>query len=166
VTACTRRLLDAIAWQTRSMSAPGDDWRIEAGEEWLAAHSSQAMSRLNKRLRRMGVVGDAVSMAELGPFGGAPRKPNLHPGPKRYSVVRFVVATYSYTAISVELERCGRCGGSFLEVHRALRVREDGAPAVIGEVRMCRGCQRESWMFHSHMPTTAKRRLTSRKVVL
>lgn len=148
------------------MSAAGDEWRTEADEEWLAAHSSQAMARLRHRLRRTGFLGDAVSQAELGPFGGAPRKPNLHPGPKRYSVVRFVIATYSHTAISVELERCGQCGGSFLEVHRALRVREDGVPAVIGEVRMCRGCQRESWMFHSHMPTAAKMRTTARKVVL
>jgi hypothetical protein len=80
------------------------------------------MRRLRHRLRRTGLVGDAVSQAELGPFGGAPRKPNLQPGPKRYSVVRFVIATHSHTAISVEPERCGRCGGSSPEVHRALRV--------------------------------------------
>jgi hypothetical protein len=104
--------------------------------------------------------------AELGPFGGAPRNPSLHPGPKRYSVVRFVISTYSHTAFAVELEKCGRCGGSFLEVHRALCVSEDGVPVEIGAVRMCRTCQRESWMFHSHMPTAARMRSIARKTVL
>src|SRR3954452_20820394 len=66
-----------FAWQTRRMGRPDDSWRVEADDEWLAGHRSQTMGRFHRRFSRILTVGDAVSQAELGPFAGAPRSPQL-----------------------------------------------------------------------------------------
>ncbi len=67
-----------------------NEWRIEADDEWLASHSSDTFQRLRRRARLLGRVSDAVSNAELGPFSGAPRNPQLKVGGRAYSVVRYV----------------------------------------------------------------------------
>ncbi|MBO0867995.1 MAG: hypothetical protein J2P15_05475 [Micromonosporaceae bacterium] len=143
-----------------------DGWRIEADDEWLASHSSDTFARIRRRMRRVGLLGDAISNAELGPFGGAPRKPELSIGHKAYAVVRYVHHRFAYTVIQVDLERCRRCGRRLLEVHRMLTVREDGRSRPVGVVRVCRSCGADSWMFFSRMPHTVRARRRGRNVVL
>ncbi len=141
------------------------DWRIEADDEWLAAHSSDTFQRLRRRTRLLTGLGDALSNAELGPFGGAPRRPALKVGGKAYSVVRYVDHHLSYTVIQVDPEVCRRCGAAVAERHLVGRVR-DGVRVTVGAVRMCRNCQAEAWLFHSHMPAARRARVRSRRVVL
>lgn len=142
------------------------DWRIEADAEWLATHRSETMAGLRRRFGRVLTFGDAVSSAELGPFGGAPRKPDLRVAPSRYSVVRYVVAVYAYTAIQVVLENCGRCGRPMQEAHHATLFGNDGAGRALGTVRKCRSCAGDSWLFRSHMPAVARARTLAAKTVL
>jgi hypothetical protein len=141
-------------------------WRIEADDEWLDRHSSDSFGRLRRRFGRLGKVGDAVSQAELGPFGGAPRNPRLKIGGRSYSVVRYVEHRIAYTAIQIDLQLCRVCGHRLLEVHEIRTVAEGGARVAVGAVRMCRHCRADSWMFYSRMPTTEQARVTARKVVL
>ena len=143
-----------------------DDWRIEADDEWLAAHASDTFERMRRRFRGLGRVSDAVSLAELGPFGGAPRNPRLKLGGKAYSVVRYVEHRIAYTTVYVDMQHCRRCGWRLAEVHRIARISENGKREIIGAVRACRKCQADSWMFYSRMPTTERARVTARKVVL
>jgi Fe2+ transport system protein FeoA len=147
------------------MTGP-EDWRVEADEAWLAVHRSAHFERMRRRLRSLGVVGDSVSNAELGPFGAAPRKPELKIGGRTYSYVRYADQRIAYTTIVVDLQRCRRCGRRLLEVHRAGYMTSDGQHTVIGTVRMCRRCQADSWMFTSRMPSTRRARRVARKVVL
>jgi len=142
-----------------------NEWRVEADDEWLATHSSDTFQRLRRRTRLLGGLGDAMSNAELGPFGGAPRKPQLKIGSKEYSVVRYADHHLSYTVIQVDPVVCRRCGASMAERHLIARM-TDGARSPVGAVRMCRNCQAESWLFHSHMPSTRRARQWGRKVVL
>lgn len=142
-----------------------NDWRIEADAEWLAAHSSDTFQRLRRRTRLMGGLADAMSNAELGPLGGAPRRPTLRIGRKEYSYVRFADHHLSYTVIQVDPVVCRRCGTAMAERHLVSRLTE-GVRTTVGSVRMCRNCQSEAWLFHSHMPTTRRARVWGRKVVL
>lgn len=142
-----------------------NEWRIEADPEWLATHSSDTFQRLRRRTRLLGGLGDATSNAELGPFGGAPRRPQLKIGSKEYSVVRYADHHLSYTVIQVDPVVCRRCGASMAERHLIARM-TDGVRTPVGSVRMCRNCQAESWMFRSHMPATRRARRWGRKVVL
>lgn len=141
-------------------------WRIEADDEWLATHRSTAFIRLRRRARLLGLVGEAVSHAETGPFGGAPRNPRLKIGDKAYAVVRYARHNMAYTAVSVEPGRCRRCGQELIEVHRILYARGQAVRTPVGQVRTCRSCQAESWMFYSRMPTVRRFRDTARKTVL
>jgi hypothetical protein len=51
---------------------------------------STFMSRLRRRFRFLGGVADAVSHAEMGPYAGAPRNPELRVGDeKTYSTVQY-----------------------------------------------------------------------------
>jgi hypothetical protein len=145
--------------------SPDDDWRTEADEEWLRRHQSETFARMRRRLRRFGVFADAMSHAELGPFGGAPRKPQLKIDNRGYSTVRYATHRITYTTIHVYLQRCRWCG-AIVESHRVIYVREDGARRVVGTLRVCRRCQADSWLFHSRMPTAARARAWGRKVVL
>ena len=52
-------------------------WRVEADDEWLATHSSDSFQRLRRRSRLLRGLAEAMSNAELGPLGGAPRRPQL-----------------------------------------------------------------------------------------
>jgi hypothetical protein len=160
----------AAAKSNRDFVPPwGMDWRTEADDEWLATHKSQTFARFRRRLARLGLagpIGDAVSRAELGPFGGAPRNPQLKLGGKTYSVIRYTEHRIAYTTISVDLQRCRRCGGLLVEVHRVTAVDASGVRSVVGAVRMCRRCQADSWLFYSRMPATRRARRRARKVVL
>src|SRR5690242_7640662 len=102
------------------------EWRVEADEAWLAAHRSDNFERMRRRLKRWGMLADAVSQAELGPYGGAPRKPDLKLGGRSYAVVRYVTQRIAYTAIQVDLHQCRRCGRRLVEVHHIRQIREDG----------------------------------------
>jgi hypothetical protein len=144
---------------------PGD-WRTEADEEWLRRHQSANFERMRKRFRRLGGgVADALSHAELGPFGGAPRRPQLKIEGAKYSTVRYTSHRIAYTTIHVYLQRCRRCG-RVVESHRVIYVREDGGRRVIGTLQVCRRCELNSWMFYSRMPSTTRARAWARKVVL
>jgi hypothetical protein len=155
-----------VAADHQAPHAVDPGWRTEADEAWLAAHRSDTFGRLRRRMRRLGVAGGAVANAELGPFGGAPRRPALKVGGRRYSTVRFVEHRYAYTSIQVELTVCLRCGRTMAELHRVARVREDASRLVLGSLLVCRACQRDSWMFRSRMPTTARAHRRDSKVVL
>ena len=143
-----------------------EEWRYEADDEWLDAHRSANFERLRRRLRRLGAFGDALSNAELGPLGGAPRKPSLKIGGKAYAVVRYVEHRISYTTISIDLDRCRRCGRRLVERHQLIRVGPNGRRVIVGAIRGCRHCESSSWMFRSHMPSTIRARRRDRKAVL
>ncbi|NUR69243.1 MAG: hypothetical protein HOU81_00225 [Hamadaea sp.] len=124
------------------------------------------MANVRRRFSRILIAGDAVSNAELGPFGGAPRNPSLRTAPARYAVIRHVVAVYAYTSIRLMLEYCQRCGRPMQEAHHVATVRADGVRLSLGAVRACRSCDTESWLFRSHMPAVAKARRAAAKTVL
>lgn len=142
-----------------------EQWRSEADQRWLAEHRSDTFARLRKRFRMAGGLANAVSNAELGPFGGAPRNPQLTIGGRRYSTIRYATHRIAYTTIHLYLQRCPRCGQQ-VEAHRVLFVHENSVRTVVGTLRVCRGCQANSWMFHSRMPATVRARSWARKVVL
>ena len=166
-----------MAAEHEPTDGPGHDpardepWRTEADAEWLARHSSDGFARWRRRLARFGLVGDAFSNAELGPFRGAPRNPELRRTGKSYAVIRYTEYQISYTTVHVELAWCRRCGGR-LEIHRVVRrgkLHGGGeilGERIVGEVRACRRCDAGSWIFQSHMPATNRARARSRYVVL
>jgi len=141
------------------------EWRVEADDEWLSRHRSDNFQRLRRRMSMFGVLGGAMSEAELGPFGGAPRRPKLSIGGKAYAVVRYAHHRMAYTAIQIDPTTCRRCGRPLAEVHRIVYAR-GSARSEVGVVRSCRSCQADSWMFWSRMPSTSRARRVSRKVVL
>jgi hypothetical protein len=141
-------------------------WRVEADAEWLAAHRSDTFARVRRLLGSAGTLGDAVSLAELGPFGGAPRNPRLRPDRAAYATIRPAEARYAHTVLAVETAPCRRCGREPATAQRVTCVRESGARVVVGTVRLCAACQGESWRFVSHMPRTERARERSRRVVL
>jgi hypothetical protein len=143
-----------------------EQWRVEADDEWLAAHRSTVMAQFRRRFRRMSGLAGAVSNAEMGPYGGAPRNPTLKLGGKTYAVVRYVHHRIAYTAINVELHPCESCGREIAELDRVVAVRESGGRVTVGSIRMCRACQGDSWMFRSRMPAIARARQRSRKIAL
>jgi hypothetical protein len=144
---------------------PDDGWRTEADEEWLRRHRSDSFARMRKRLRALGGFSDAVSHAELGPFGGAPRRPQLKIEGAKYSTVRYAAHWLAYTTIHIYLQGCRRCGAQ-VESHRITFVRENGDRRVVGRLQVCRECRTNSWMFYSRMPATARARARGHKVVL
>jgi hypothetical protein len=152
---------------TRDPERPRPDgWRIEADDEWLASHRSTSFANLRLRMRRFGLVADAVSQAEMGPYGGAPRNPRLKPGTKAYAVVRYATHRITYTTVYVELRRCRFCGQRVAEVHRMVYVRRNGDQMVVGALQACRRCQGDSWLFRSRMPSVVRARAQYRKVVI
>lgn len=145
-------------WHDRVVT--GEDWRYEADDAWLAGRRSTFFRR--RRVRYLNVLADA----ELGPFRGPPRNPTLKLTDKAYSHVRFAPRHYSYTAIQVELLHCARCGHRLLEEHRLVVHRSEGSRRTLGLVRMCRRCEKESWLFVSHMPSALAGRRRDRKTAL
>lgn len=141
------------------------EWRVEADDEWLSRHRSANFERLRRRASMFGVLGGAMSQAELGPFGGAPRRPKLSIGGRAYAVVRYAQHQMAYTAIQVDPATCRRCGRPLAEVHRIVYAR-GSARNEVGVVRSCRSCQADSWLFWSRMPSTSRARRVARRVVL
>ena len=137
-----------------------EPWRVEADDDWHTGHRSAFFKR-----RRSALLA-AVSNAELGPFRGAPRNPTLKLSDKAYAYVRYAERYLSYTIIQVDLLVCRRCGHTLLEQHSLLMRRADGSARAVGSIRRCRHCHRESWLFTSHMPATARGRRRDAKVVL
>jgi hypothetical protein len=136
-----------------------ETWRYEADEDWLAGRRSAFFRRRRARLGR------ALADAELGPFAGAPRDPRLKLESKGYTHIRYALREYSYTTIQIDLLECRVCGG------RAGAAPDGAAPrrrlhADARSLRRCRRCDRESWLFTSHMPAAAAGRGRDRKVVL
>jgi hypothetical protein len=144
---------------------PDREWRTEADDEWLARHKSDNFARLRRRLRHLGMLAGPIADAELGPFGGAPRKPQLRIGGKTYATVRYAHLRHNYTVIEIDLDRCRRCGYRLREVHRIVTWRAEQR-RIVGELRVCPRCQADSWMFRSRMPTTVRARSTARRTVL
>lgn len=145
----------------------GTDWRIEADDAWLAAHSSDTLARLCRRLPWLAGLAGAVSHADTGPFAGAPRNPRLTIGGRAYAFPRDAGRQFAYTAVRVaEPARCPRCDRPLAELHRIVDAREDGAAEAVGAVIGCRGCAGDSWLFRSRMPQTFRARAASRKTVL
>ncbi|OLB64809.1 MAG: hypothetical protein AUI10_09505 [Actinobacteria bacterium 13_2_20CM_2_72_6] len=142
------------------------DWRREADDEWLDAHRSANFERLRRRLRLLGGMAEAMSNAELGPLGGAPRRPRLKIGGRTYAVVRYTTHHIAYTTIQVDPGLCRRCGQQLVEVHRIVYARGADARLTVGTVRTCRRCQADSWMFLSRMPSVNRARRVARKIVL
>ena len=136
------------------------DWRYEADDNWLVGRRSAFFKR--RRSRYFSAVADA----QLGPFGGAPRNPTLKISDKGYSHVRFAPREYSFTTIQVELLHCGRCGHRLLEEHRLILRRAEVGNRTLGLVRMCRRCEKDAWLFVSHMPAARRGRRRDRKAVL
>jgi ribosomal protein L37E len=149
-----------------SALARSNGWRVEADEAWLAEHRSDNFGRLRRRLKRWGVLANAVSNAEMGPFAGAPRNPTLKLGGRSYSVVRQATQRFAYTAIQVDPHECRRCGQQLVEVHQMRRISENGLAVPVGAVWMCRRCEARSWLFHSEMPAVVRARIRDRRVVL
>jgi DNA-directed RNA polymerase subunit N (RpoN/RPB10) len=143
-----------------------DQWRTEADAEWLAAHSSDTFGRLRRRFGKLARFSGAISNAELGPLGGAPRRPRLKIGGRSYSYVRYVESHIAHTTVLVDLGQCRRCGRRLTESHGVTSVDEDGVRVVVGAARACRQCQIGSWLFYSRMPAVARARRYERKVVL
>ena len=142
------------------------DWRREADDEWLDAHRSANFERLRRRLRLLGGMAEAMSNAELGPLGGAPRRPRLKIGGRTYAVVRYTTHHIAYTTIQVDPGLCRHCGQQLVEVHRIVYARGADARLTVGTVRTCRRCQADSWMFLSRMPSVNRARRVARKIVL
>ena len=145
---------------------PDDAWRTEADDEWLTRRRSDVMGWLRRHFRLFGGVAGAVSHAETGPFGGAPRNPRPRPTEnKGYAVVRYTTDRIAYTSTTIDPDECRRCGSPLVEKHEIDYVQGDVGTAV-GVVRTCRRCQADSWLLHSRMPTVSRARAASRKVVL
>jgi len=142
------------------------DWRTEADDAWLATRRSNRLARLRRVFGSLSGVADAISQAELGPFGGAPRKPKLRSEDKDYSVVRPAEHHVSHTIVSAaDPLRCRRCGEP-VEAYGVNRVDEDGDRETVGVLPHCRRCGADSWMLYSRMPGAERARRRGRKVVL
>lgn len=112
-------------------------------------------------------VANAVSRAEIGPFAGAPREPNLRIGDEdTYSTVRYSTDRYAYTSTSTHPDECARCGSPLVESHEIEQVQGDDSRLAVGSVKTCRSCQADSWMLHSRMPAAARARKASRKTIV
>lgn len=120
-------------------------------------HRSQVFSKLLTKLGYSNIA-SAISSADIGILGGAPRNPDLKPGKgSESSYVRYAEGQYSYTMIQLQTELlCRVCGKWQVEYHKfELHHAEDGVK-TLGFVRMCRQCQKDSWLFTS--PHAQRRR--------
>lgn len=137
------------------------EWKREANEQWLAEHRSRTFKH------RRSALGQAISQAEIGPFGGAPRNPDLTKGFKAYSIIRNAYRQVSYTEIRVTTSYCRICGTRSLELHRLFAYSgESDRQVTFGHVKMCRKCNEGSWLFTAHGARTEAARARARKTVL
>ncbi|MEV4757708.1 hypothetical protein AB0J86_21700 [Micromonospora sp. NPDC049559] len=142
-------------------------WRAEADDRWLAERRSGLMGWLRRRFRLLGGVAGAVSHADTGPYAGAPRNPRLGTGDeKTYSTVRYSTNQVTNSRTVADSDKCRRCGEPLVERHQ-LEYAQDGRSAVpVGAVRVCRGCQADSWLLRSRMPGASRARDVARKNVV
>lgn len=136
-------------------------------EEPIQEHRSRVFATFLAKFGYSGIAG-AVSGADIGILGGAPRNPNLKPGQgSDSSYVRHAEGQYTFTMVHVQDHPgyCPQCGSwayesAELTVHHEVRGLER-----VGNVKACRKCQSESWMFVSHMPHAIAARERDRKVI-
>ena len=150
------------------MGPIAETWRTEADEEWLARHRSNRFARIRRLFGGAAGLADAISRAELGPLGGAPRKPKLKTDEAEYSVVRPVahgIAHMTIAAATTDSQHCRRCGQT-VEVHGMTQVGPDGERVNVGSIQECRHCGADSWQLRSHMPGVERFRRQARKTVL
>lgn len=144
-----------------------EPWRVEADDEWLASHSSDTFARVRRIFHPFARTGDAISHSALGGIlGGAARNPELNVRGIVAAQVRYAEQQYAYTTTQVDLDVCRRCGNTLEERHRLLLVDCDGGRRSVGAVRACRGCDTESWLLKSHMPSAHRLVAQRAKVVL
>ncbi len=151
------------------MGSTTEPWRTEADEEWLARHRSNRFERIRRWFGDSGAgIAGAISQAELGPFGGAPRKPKLKQENAEYSHVRPVSRGIAHTTIAAaatDPEHCRQCGQP-VEVHDVNTVGPDGERVNVGSIQQCDHCGADSWQLRSHMPAVERFRRQARKTVL
>jgi hypothetical protein len=104
-------------------------------------------------------IADAVSNAGIGFLGGAPRNPDLSTGKPEYSTVRYAEKQYNYTTVVVTHRYCPRCGHFSEEKHTLELVNsEENQRTKVGHVRACAYCDKDHWLFVSHMPSSVAMR--------
>lgn len=144
-----------------------EPWRTEADDQWLAAHSGDAFSRIRRVFHPLAGGADAVSHSVLGGLlGGPPRNPDLKVKGVTAEQVRYAERHYSYTTSQVDLGVCRRCGHTLEERHHLLVVDPHGFRQRVGTARACRRCAAGSWMFTSHMPGARRLAASRAKIAL
>lgn len=144
-----------------------EPWRVEADDEWLAAHSSDTFAAVRRLLHPLVGTADAVSHSPLsGILGAAPRNPELKIRGVQAEQVRYAEQQYSYTTVTVAVEECRRCGSHIKQRHRMMLVDAAGQRTQYGSVAKCPRCDTGSWMFQSNMLSARTRRDHDRKVVV
>ncbi|MDQ7904000.1 hypothetical protein RB614_05625 [Phytohabitans sp. ZYX-F-186] len=144
-----------------------EPWRTEADDQWLAAHSSDAFSRIRRVFHPLAGGADAVSHSVLGGmFGGAPRNPQLKVKGVTPEQVRYAERHYAYTTSHVDVGLCRRCGHPLEERHHLLYVDPHGHRQRVGTARACRRCAARSWLFTSHMPGARRLAAARAKIAL
>lgn len=140
---------------------------MEADDQWLAAHSSDAFSRIRRVFHPLAGGADAVSHSVLGGMlGGTPRNPELKVKGVTAEQVRYAEQHYAYTTTEIDLGTCRRCGNQLEERHKLLLVDPHGYRRHVGTARACRRCAAESWMFTSHMPGARRLAASRSKIAL
>lgn len=131
------------------------------------ARSSQLMAWFRRRFGVLGGIAGAVSHADTGPYGGAPRDPRLRVDDGRaYSAVRYATDHVAYTTTSTNADDCPRCGRPLAEAHRIEQVEGERPAQQVGAVRACRHCQPDSWLLRSRMPAASRSRAAARRHVV
>lgn len=141
-------------------------WRVEADDDWLAAHSSDTFARI-RRLYGAGLL-NGVSNSVLGGtvIGGTPRRPRLKLDTGHGEQIRYAERQYQYTAVMINYRTCRMCGRRDLVVHRIIMIHSDGQRFRVGTLAKCQRCAADSWLFRSRMPSIVAKRWRDRKVVI
>ena len=149
------------------MTDPPGQWRTEADDAWAAERRSNLMAWLRRRFPTLGRVAGAVSLADTGPYAGAPRDPQLRvDNEKTFSTIRQATGKVAYTSTSVAAGRCPDCGQPLVDTHELTHVRDDSTPVSVGSASTCQHCQPDSWLLRSAMPTTSRARDAARRNVV
>lgn len=151
---------------------PAESRHPEVDPQWLREHSSQVMRKMKKMADGLGVgssMGAAGGSAASGALAGTTGDgfdPSQH-RPKT-SVVREAQGQYSFTQVHlVGKQGCLRCGWPLEEVWAVEGALVDGVRQRMGRMLVCSKCDKDSFMFTSHMPRTVERRRREEgKVVL
>ena len=121
-------------------------------------------------LRRLPILrrlAGAVPHADLGPYAGAPREPDLRvDGADGYSLVRYATSHIAYTCTSTSQELCPRCGQPVRETHNLRYMGGTQTSRSIGVVHACRDCHPDTWLRRSQMPGAIRQRQANHRNVL